>query len=326
MLPPNILITNFCNQNCPFCFARAEMGNKLIRKEMSLKDFKNTLLKMKKNPGLKTVKLLGGEPTLHSRFEEIINLSLKYFPYVQIFTNGVFSDKLVKFLIKKSSRIGFTFNISTPGFILQPKIRALVLKRINQIINHSTITLSLTFDMNTNLKTLFNLLGSDLLKNIHYFRLGFSNPVAGEKNFYQFSDFPKMGKKIIYIILKIRKVNKKAGINLNCGFTRCMFTNEEFKLIKKETNFYGFSCFGKTASFDLQTDLTAFHCFPLSTQDKINTQNKSFINVNKRLIKKRLEYWKKIRQNICIKCPFYGFGEEQCPGPCLGFLINKTFC
>ena len=40
MLPLNILITNFCNQNCPFCFASSEMNNKLIKKEMSLDDFK----------------------------------------------------------------------------------------------------------------------------------------------------------------------------------------------------------------------------------------------------------------------------------------------
>lgn len=69
MLPPNILITNFCNQNCPFCFTRAEMSNKLIRKEMSLENFKKTLLKIKKNPEIQVVKLLGGEPTLHSRFK-----------------------------------------------------------------------------------------------------------------------------------------------------------------------------------------------------------------------------------------------------------------
>lgn len=322
MLPPNILITNFCNQNCPFCFARAEMSNKLIKKEVSLENFKKTLLKMKKNPEIQVVKLLGGEPTLHSRFKEVIDLSLKYFPQVQIFTNGVFSDELTQFLIKKSPRIGFTFNVSTPGFLINHQIRTLVLKKISQLIDHSLITLSLTFDMNTNLKSFFNYLSSNSLKKIYGFRLGFSNPVAGEKNYYQFSDFPKMGKQVVYIITKIRENNKKAHIELNCGFTRCMFTNEEFKLVKKETKFYGFSCFGKTASFDLQTELTAFHCFPLSTQDKINTQNKSFINVNKRLIKKRLEYWKKIRQNICIKCPFYGFGEEQCPGPCLGFLLN----
>ena len=323
MLPPNILITNFCNQNCSFCFAREEMASKLIRREMPLKDFKNVLLKLKKNPEIKMVKLLGGEPTLHSKFKEIINLSLKYFSYVQIFTNGVFSDELTKFLIKKSPRIGFTFNVFTPGFIFQPKIRSLVLKRITQTINYSRIALSLTFDMNTDLKTFFNLFEDNLLKKIHFFRLGFSNPVAGEKNFYRFSDFPKMGRQVIYIIKKIREVNEKAEINLNCGFTRCMFTNKEFKLMKKETNFYGFSCFGKNASFDLQTDLTAFHCFPLSTQYKINTQNKSFINVDKRLIKKRLDFWSKIKENVCVKCPFYGFGEEQCPGPCLGFLINS---
>jgi MoaA/NifB/PqqE/SkfB family radical SAM enzyme len=88
------------------------MNNKLIKKEMSLDDFKKTLLKMKRNPKIKVVKLLGGEPTLHSKFKEIINLSLKYFPYVQIFTNGIFSDDLANFLISKATNVSFTFNIT----------------------------------------------------------------------------------------------------------------------------------------------------------------------------------------------------------------------
>jgi len=324
MLPPNILITNFCNQNCSFCFASTEMNNKLIKKEMTLRDFKKTLLKIKKDPKIKTVKLLGGEPTLHSKFKEIINLSLKYFSYVQIFTNGIFSDELCSFLLKKTPKIGFTFNVITPGFIFNQKIRKLVCKRIKQLASKTQITLSFTFDMYTNMENVFKILDKDILKKTQSFRLGFSNPIAGEKNFYRFDDFPKMGKQLIFVIKKIREYNKIAKINLNCGFTRCMFNNQEYKLIKKEVFIPGFSCFGKEASFDLQTDLTAFHCFPLSTIDKINTERKSFKMINKQLLKKRFSYWAKIRQKVCLKCPFYGFSKEKCPGPCLGFLFSTN--
>jgi len=323
MYPPNILITNFCNQNCPFCFASSEMSNKTIKKEMTLQDFNITLKKMKKNPKIKVVKLLGGEPTLHSKFKEIVNLSLKSFSHVQIFTNGIFSDNIAKFLIDKTPKTAFTFNIMTPGFLLNQKIRTLVVKRINDLSNKTMITLSFTFDMNSNIDFILKTIGPLTLKKINGFRLGFSNPIAGEKNFYKFSDFPKMGKQLVSIISQIRKTNKKAQINLNCGFTRCMFTQYEYKYVKKEANISGFGCFGKEASFDLQTDMNAFHCFPLSTKDKIKTVGRSFEAVDRSFIKKRFSYWKNIRQEICVKCPFYGFGKGKCPGPCIGFLINQ---
>jgi len=299
------------------------MNNKLIKKEMSLDDFKKIILKIKKNPKIKVVKLLGGEPTLHSKFKEIINLSLKHFPYVQIFTNGIFSDDLVKFLISKTPNVAFTFNVTTPGFLLNPKIRSLVSSRIIQLAKKTNITLSLTFDMNSDMNLVFKAIGGGTLSLVYHFRLGFANPIAGEKNFYQFSDFPKMGQQLVNVVSKIRKYNQKGKISLNCGFTRCMFNENQFKYIKKEVKIPGFGCFGKESSFDLQTDLTAFHCFPLSTVDKIDTRNKRFSFVNNQLLKKRFSYWAKIRQEVCLKCPFYGFGEDKCPGPCLGFLVNN---
>jgi len=231
MYSPNILVTNFCNQNCSFCFARSEMSNKLIKKEISLSDFKNILLKMKKNPRVKVVKLLGGEPTLHSEFKEIIELSLNYFPYVQIFTNGIFSGDLTQFLIKKTPKVGFTFNVTTPGFLLSPKICYLVSKKIEQLSKKTKITLSLTYDMHTDINLVFTALKKNVLSQVTSFRLGFSNPTAGQKNYYTFDEFPKMGAQTYQVVKKIRKKNQKAQISLNCGFTRACFPKKNITTI-----------------------------------------------------------------------------------------------
>lgn len=324
MYPLNILITNNCNQNCSFCFAAEEMGNKSIKKEMSLANFKTTLEKIKKNPEVKVIKLLGGEPTLHSHFKEIIDLSLKDFSHVQVFTNGIFSDDLAKFLITKTPKVAFTFNVMTPGFLLNPKIRLLVSQRIRELAKKTRATLSLTFDMNSDLNLVFKAIGPETLAKVHRFRLGFANPIAGERNFYQFSDFPKMGKQLMFIVSEVRKHNPKAVISLNCGFARCMFTDDQYKFLRKEVKILGFGCFGKEASYDLQTDMTAFHCFPLSTKDKVSTFHRSNSQVNKELLQKRFAYWGKIRQEVCLKCPFYGIGKDKCPGPCIAFLMNQA--
>lgn len=323
MYPVNILLTNFCNQNCSFCFAREEMSNKRINKEMRLADFKKAVLKIKKQHKNLSVKLLGGEPTLHSKFKQIISYADNHLEAIQIFTNGVISQALVDFLLSKTPKVAFTFNVMTPGFLFKPNLRELIKNNIHQFAKKTQITLSFTFDMNTNMEQVMQAIGPETLAVIHGFRLGFANPVKGEKNYYQFSHFPKMGSQLEKLILAIRQHNPKAQISLNCGFTRCMFNDQQYALFKKEVVNSGFGCFGKESAFDLQTDMTAFHCFPLANLDKINSQHRSFDSVENSLLKQRFKYWSKIRQEVCVKCPFYGFGKEQCPGPCLAFLMNN---
>lgn len=319
----NVLLTNFCNQNCPFCFAAQEMANKRIDRQMSLADFKKTVLKIKKQGKNQNLKLLGGEPTLHSQFKEVINFGLQHLNHLQIFTNGIFNQSLTDFLISKTPQIAFTFNVMTPGFLLKPDLRKLITNNIQQLARKTKITLSLTLDMNTEIKPVFEAIGIKTLAKVSGFRLGFANPMAGEKNYYQFVSFPKMGKQLETIILLIRQSNQKAKIFLNCGFTRCMFNDQQYALFKKEVISTGFGCFGKESAFDLQTDLTAFHCFPLSARNKIKTQHRSFSQVEKKLLQQRFAYWAKIKQEVCVQCPFYGFGKDQCPGPCLAFLMNN---
>jgi len=299
--------------------------NKRTKKEMSLKDFETILLKIKNNSKIRVVKLLGGEPTLHSHFKEIVDLSLKYFPKVQIFTNGIFSDTLIEFLIKKTPKIGFTFNITTPDFLLNPQINRLVLRRIEQLSKRTKVTLSLTYDMHTDINLIFNALKKEILSQVAGFRLGFSNPIVDKKNNYLFEELPKMGKKTFQIVNKIRGSNQKARISLNCGFTRCMFTNNQFNYLKKEKVIIpGFGCFGKEASFDLQADLNAFHCFPLSTKNKVLAKRKNFKKVYGYFLKKQFLYWNKFKQEACLKCLFYGFEKNKCPGPCIAFLMNQS--
>jgi len=67
-----IFITGKCNLQCPYCFS-----NELKPVEMSLSDFEEILHWAYRN-GVSRVSLCGGEPTSHSRFNEILSLLPKY--------------------------------------------------------------------------------------------------------------------------------------------------------------------------------------------------------------------------------------------------------
>ena len=77
-----IEITNICNLNCSFC-----SNNKRLKEEMSLDNFEKILKKI--TPYTKMIYLhVKGEPLLHSKLEDILELTKKYNFKVKITTNG----------------------------------------------------------------------------------------------------------------------------------------------------------------------------------------------------------------------------------------------
>jgi MoaA/NifB/PqqE/SkfB family radical SAM enzyme len=327
MFVPNILITNRCNQNCPFCFAAKEMRSSEIKKEMDYEDYRKLILRLKKGGSHTVIKLLGGEPTMHRDFKKIIDYSLKYFQTIQIFTNGVFSEDLRGFLIGKAPRVKFTFNVMTPGYTASAKIRSIVNENIGSLVGKAEITLSLTIDTHSNVSSTINGIDRSVLGKINIVRIGFANPVAGEDNHYRFRDFSQMGTKLVKMVSLIKNMNANCKFNLNCGFTRCMMTDKQFGYLKKNsTDGLRFGCFDKDADYDIQTDLSAFHCFPLSTMDRQNLKNRSYDAINRNLLQRRFSYWQEFRQNECKNCRIHGIGENKCFGPCLAFLINQERC
>jgi organic radical activating enzyme len=66
----NIAILNYCNLKCEYCFA-----DDMIHEESSavtLEDFQKILEFTAKVPGMNHIGIIGGEPTLHPQFDEIL--------------------------------------------------------------------------------------------------------------------------------------------------------------------------------------------------------------------------------------------------------------
>lgn len=320
--PANLLITNYCNQNCPFCFAAREMNSKTLDKEMSLSDYEEVLKKIKRSGHYTAIKLLGGEPTLHSSLFEMLDKAMQEKLTVQIFTNGILSPTTSKRLEQYGKRVGYTFNCVTPGFQHNIKTRNLVIANMKMVSKKSPVTTSITIDPFFKIEN-FIALASPVFPLLHSIRIGFSNPIAGGRNWYSFADFPKMGGILVEFMDKAREHGFKGEFTMNCGFTRCMFTNDQFVQIKKELKHIGWSCFGKESSMDVAVDMSAFHCFPLSEHKRVNLKTNGYAKANSILIKERMKLWSKLKKDICLKCSHYGFGGNKCPGPCLAFAMNE---
>ncbi len=104
-------ITNQCNLNCATCYNRSGLNSK--RKELSLKQIED-IINLFIPYGLQRFLLSGGEPTLHSKFEEILDLVDKY-PQITfgVVTNGTNPNKKLLRII--NTRKNFKLQISLDG-------------------------------------------------------------------------------------------------------------------------------------------------------------------------------------------------------------------
>lgn len=104
-------ITNQCNLNCATCYNRSGLNRKKI--ELSFEQIEN-IIKLFLPYGLERFLFSGGEPTLHSMFEQILDLIDKY-PQITfgIVTNGTnHNEKLLEFL---NTRDNLKLQISLDG-------------------------------------------------------------------------------------------------------------------------------------------------------------------------------------------------------------------
>ena len=81
----NILLTTACNLDCEYCFAQS-LRERPRQQEMSLRELEWLLWNM--DPDADEVRLMGGEPTLHSRYPEVMRLAISFGYVVTVFTNG----------------------------------------------------------------------------------------------------------------------------------------------------------------------------------------------------------------------------------------------
>jgi MoaA/NifB/PqqE/SkfB family radical SAM enzyme len=100
-----VLVTERCNMRCPTCF------NKNIRNEceMEVNNFTNVCQWLTMQGNIKRIKLMGGEPTVHSDFSNIMSIATEYFPCVYLFTNAV-NDRINHVILRKNDAV--VYNIS----------------------------------------------------------------------------------------------------------------------------------------------------------------------------------------------------------------------
>lgn len=141
----NILLNNYCNLNCDYCFANKVREEH--KQNMKLEDFK-WLLDFLARSRDGNVRLIGGEPTLHPQFKEFaIEAAMSGAKHIHIFSNGIFSPQIGYFLMCLSSRVGVStlLNFNHPD-IIGPEKTQLIHAHLHEFKSSNVeVTLGINF-------------------------------------------------------------------------------------------------------------------------------------------------------------------------------------
>ena len=309
---PNISIINKCNLKCKYCFAENMIQEPLDY--MTLETYQNILdiLSKEENRENRKVGIIGGEPTLHPQFLEILKLTKIYSQQtdanVTLFTNGI---ELNNFIgeIKKNKKLSILLNCNK---LTGDQYNKMLLNIDSLIANKCNFTLSCNIYLDCDdYSYLWNIISTRNLKKI---RCSVAAPGGIYTNQYEKFDYYKKLKPIfIKFIQDAKKYNCQIIYDCN-QIPDCIFTKNELDLIE---GYKQGICF---PVFDITSDLKIHPCFGQYDDSKYKLTDFKNINEAKHYLLLTYNIPKVFENQItCGQCEKYD--KKICQGGCL--MFNK---
>jgi hypothetical protein len=255
---PNILLTSECNRRCSFCFAKDKLGNCEDMMSLSNAIVVMDFLKQSKYPFFR---VMGGEPTLHPQFIEIITLALEKGFYIDVLSNATWGEMLNTFFMNISPlRLRFLLNIGPEGEYTSTQYKT-ILENLAQVSRRFDITLSFTIAEKN--PSYFFLLELVKKYSIHSVRVSHALPIDSLSNAYlPIEDYRPVASTIMSIASELSAIG--AHMILDNAILPCMFSLENIgSLIVSGSLDLTHNLVCKPI-IDIGPDLRTWSCFCLS--------------------------------------------------------------
>lgn len=255
----NVLLTTTCNLSCDYCFARERMEGK-PRQHMPVSDARKVIAFLKRS-GYPVFRVLGGEPTLHPHFEDIIRFALQEGMRVDLLSNATWDSRCRDFLARiPPNRLIFLLNIDHPAHY-SPRLWSRIESNLAGLADHKYVTLSFNvFEKRPKYEYVLDLAARF---NIHAIRLSFSLPVYGTQNRHlDIADYAAMS---AFVVDFVRQADlQRISVQLDNAIPLCIFSYEQVG----ELILSGALDLARNARckpiVDIGPDLTVWCCFCLS--------------------------------------------------------------
>lgn len=262
----NILLTNKCVRQCPYCFAGREMARSAATEFLSLENVVY-LADFLRRSGQRRVSLIGGEPTLHPEFVDIVLYFLARHFEVTVFTSGLLSDarlfEVETYLAKASpNRLTFVCNVNDPALTPATDDAGERLARFLEIAGRWSMLGFNIYRDDFSLDFAFDLFRRYDLKRT--LRLGLAHPTASAEN--AFLSVERIGPAIARL-QGFKAEFQRLGIapSLDCGFPLCQFSDADLGWLVRLGGRANFTC---RPAIDITPDMEVYACFPLATRER----------------------------------------------------------
>jgi hypothetical protein len=314
----NILLTKKCVRNCPYCFAKEQMENE--PDDTLTWDNFIYIVDLHEKSQMMHLSLLGGEPTLHPKFNEFVAYSIDRGVKVNVFTSGIMSKaKLneMKDLFSEftNKQVSFVCNVNAPELGSKKENERLddFLSNFGEYTNPGYNIYEADFDLGFIIEQInkYNLK--------RHIRIGLTHPIVGEKNIHlKKEDLKNMASNFMTFVDILEKENISAGFD--CGMPMCLFSDGDIGRLYKLNK--GRLKFGCGPAIDIGTDMQVWACFPLGEVerksifdfDSIQAIGDYYTDMHKRIRDGKGGIFKE-----CIEC--IHFKNELCSGGCLTYLL-----
>ena len=327
----NLMINNYCNLCCNYCFAQEEM-NKHKRQDITIEDFCKYLNFLRRE--LKygnyfigsRVRLMGGEPTYSPLLEQYIDMVIDYgcFESILLFTNFTFDKKVAEMLKEKSKFIDILLlaNINDIN-CLSPTDKEKMLYNFEYLMP----TLRDNFTLSCNLFTANQKIDfwEEIIKKYNILNIRCSIVVPNKripKNF----DVKEYFHQFQPLLLNMAQLVKKYKVNLrfDCSiFPICALDDwAVIELLKINPSFFKeFTC--DRPVFDIMPNLDIRGCFGCPDTTIKNLQDfSSYQELHDFYKKDREKVELKLARKECLNCSRYQTTGVSCV--CLGYrTIDK---
>jgi MoaA/NifB/PqqE/SkfB family radical SAM enzyme len=313
-----------CNRACNYCFAKEKLhsyNTKDAVTEISLEAVDKVLQFLLK-ANCDTIQLAGGEPTIHSKFQEIMLTLLKRNIRVNLLTNALWNPAINAFFDQVSPvSLGFLLNIDHPKTYSNFEQKRLE-ENLAFLSKRGNVTLSFNiFEKKPDYNYIFELIAKYGFKNL---RLSFSMPVnfEGKANTYlDIENYKEAAKYVLDFVHNAERLG--ATVGMDNAVPICMFTPEELselmikEVVSPQRNFI---CY---PAIDIGPDLSVWRCF--GTSKLFNKKLDDFSSLSE-----IYDYYQQVSRNYQFK--FFPLKEcetcehakkQRCQGGCIGFAEAK---
>lgn len=311
----NLTVSAVCNQHCPYCFTADHLDGSMARRSfLEMRDF-DARLDFLDRSDIDQARLLGGEPTLHPQFPELVRRARVRGKTIVVFTNGLMPESSLASLEElPAEECTVLVNVNHPAeageeaferqraAIRQLGERALLGFNIYRPDFQADFLLSLIAEAGCRPAV----------------RLGLAHPcLSGENRYVHPNQYVAIGQKIV----RFARLAGEAGVRLefDCGFVRCMFSDEDLRTLEEWEADVGWRC---NPILDVDIEGAVIHCYPLARLGSLPLTPETDAPALRKAFESITRPYRQAGVfRECSTCSFKQSGV--CPGGCLAATIRR---